>query len=247
MTYFGHQNLVGGKTHYGYVAGILSLCSTGPRLPGDPVHAQSFNFPVVHAVVEDVTIGDLIALDPTNLDKIINVAQQLEKKGVRFIATSCGLFAPFQHEIAEHLSIPFLSSALQLVAPLKGFMPPDKKVALFTGHSEILTDKHLRYSGFTLREVVVKGMQDYPEFARIVIEGGRDMNPTKFRQDTINAAMSLKDTNENIGLAVLECPNLITFKNEIQQVLNVPVFDMANLVNFFASGYELKTYSSRYI
>ena len=247
MTYFGYENLAGGKTHYGYVGGILSLCSSGPRLPGDPGHAQSFDFPVVHAAVEDVTIKDLIAIDDRNLGKIIEVAKQLERKGVRFIATTCGLFAPFQHEIASQLSIPFLSSALQMVAPLRGFMPPGKKVAVFTGHAGILTEEHLRCSGFGLNDVVVKGFEDYPEFSRVILEGGMDIDPEKIREDVRSAARSLLDISHTIGVAVLECPNVIAFKKEIQKILHVPVHDIVSLTNFFAAGFAVRDYSSHYI
>ena len=75
MTYYSPDNLAGGNTSYGCVAGILSLYSTAPRLPGDPVHAQTFEFPVCHAVVEDVTIRDLLALDSRNMRKIIAVSK----------------------------------------------------------------------------------------------------------------------------------------------------------------------------
>jgi hypothetical protein len=150
MTYYGSDNLAGGRTSYGCVAGILSLHSTAPRLPGDPVHAQTFDFPVCHAVVEDVTIGDLIALDSRNMGKIITVAQSLENRGVRFIATSCGLFAPFQKVIGEQLRVPFLSSALQIVTFLKGLWPANATVCVFTAHSGLLQEEHLRESGFGL-------------------------------------------------------------------------------------------------
>jgi len=247
MTYYGNESLAGGKTHYGYVGGILSLTSFSPRLPGDPVNAQTFNFPVAHAVVEGVTIKDLIKLDDSNLEKIIGVAKQLESKGVKFIATSCGLFAPFQREIASQLSIPFLSSSLQMVAFLKTFLPPGKKIAVLTAHAGILTEKHLRYSGFGLEDVVIKGMEEYPEFARIVLEGGLDLKPALFKKDIRNAAISLRESGEPIGLAVLECPGLITFKSEIQKSLQVPVYDIVSLVNFYAESYAINAYSSRYI
>lgn len=247
MTYYGYENLVGGKTHYGYVAGILSLSSSGPRLPGDPGHAQTFNFPVAHAVVEGVTIKDLLTIDDRNLGKIIQVAKQLEGKGVKFVATTCGLFAAFHHEIARELSVPFLSSSLQMVAFMKALAPPGKKIAVFTGHAGMLTEKHLRYSGFERDEVILKGMETYPEFSRIVLEGGSNMDPERFKKDIEDAARSLGYSADKIAMAVLECPNLITFKNVIQEILQVPVHDIVSLINFFADGHAIRAYSSRYV
>jgi Asp/Glu/hydantoin racemase len=247
MTYYGSDNVSGGRSSYGCVAGILSLHSTGPRLPGDPVHAQTFDFPVCHAVVDDVTIRDLIALDSRNMDKIIAVAKSLESRGVRFIATSCGLFAPFQRTIAEQLHVPFLSSSLQMVTFLKGLWRPGANVCVFTAHSELLREEHLRDSGFTLDSVVIKGMQDYPEFARITLEGGSDIDPEKFRQEVRAAALDVKKSSGRIDLAVLECPNLITFRSEVQQALGAPVFDVVNLVELFASAYRQHDFSASYL
>jgi hypothetical protein len=247
MTYYTPDNLAGGSTSYGCVAGILSLHSTAPRLPGDPVHAQTFDFPVCHAVVEDVTIRDLIALDPRNMGKIIAVAKSLESRGVRFIATSCGLFAPFQQVIAGQLRVPFLGSALQMVSFLRGFCAADRAVCVFTAHSGLLQEGHVRESGFGLKDVVVKGMQEYPEFARITLEGGGNLDPERLRREVRAAAEDVRNSGARIGLAVLECPNLITFRSEIQQALGVPVFDVVTLIDLFAAAYRLKTFPTAYL
>ena len=247
MIYYGSDSLAGGNTAYGCLAGILSLHSTAPRLPGDPVNAQTFKFPVCHAVVEDVTIRDLIALDSKNMHKIISVAKELEGRGVRFIATSCGLFAPFQKLIGDQLAVPFLSSSLQIVACLKGCLSSGRKVCVFTAHSRLLTEGHLRESGFGLNDVVVKGMEDYPEFSRIVLDGGTNLDAEKFRQDVWDAASDVKKSGKPIDLVVLECPSLITFRGELQRNLGVPVFDIVNLIEFFAAAYRIDNYSSAYI
>jgi hypothetical protein len=247
MTYYDSDSLAGGQTGYGCVAGILSLHSTAPRLPGDPVNAQTFDFPVCHAVVDDVTIRDLIALDTRNMDRIVSVAKSLERRGVRFIATSCGLFAPFQKLVGDQLRVPFLSSALQIVTFLGDFWPRGKTVCVFTAHSGVLQAGHLTQSGFALDEVLVKGMEDYPEFARIILEDGRNLDPEKFRRDVRNAAADVKKSGRHIDLVVLECPSLISFRSEIQTTLGAPVFDIVNLIEFFASGYRLKAFAAAYV
>jgi Asp/Glu/hydantoin racemase len=247
MSYFTPDSRAGGNTTYGCVAGILSLYSTAPRIVGDPVNAQTFDFPVCHAVVEDVTIRDLIALDERNMGKIIKVAQGLQSRGVRFIATSCGLFAPFQKRIAAELSVPFLSSALQIVPFIRGFSARDRQICVFTAHAGLLTQEHLRDSGFRLSDVLVKGMETYPEFARIVLEGGSDIDVEKFRLEVRQAAADVAGSGNDVGAVVLECPNLISFRSEIQQTLGVPVFDIVTLVDFFAAGYRLKHFSSHFV
>ncbi|MCP4626093.1 MAG: hypothetical protein GY850_21660 [bacterium] len=39
--------IFGGAANYGQVAGILMLDSTIPRIPGDPGHAETFDFPLL--------------------------------------------------------------------------------------------------------------------------------------------------------------------------------------------------------
>ena len=247
MTFFTSDTLAGGRTSYGCVAGILSLHSTAPRLAGDPVNAQTFDFPVCHAVVDGVTIRDLIQLDGRNMDRIIDVAKGLEARGVRFIATSCGLFAPFHKQIADQLDVPFLSSSLQIVSILRSFMAWGKTVCVFTAHAGLLTEEHLRNSGFSLNDVMVKGMESSPEFARIVIEGGKDLDADKFRREVLEAAAEVAARGTHIDAVVLECPNLITFRGEIQRTIGAPVFDIVTLIDFFAAGYRVKSFSSTYV
>lgn len=243
----GSEKVVGGSTHYGQVLGVLSLCSGTPRLVGDPAHAQTFDFPVVYGVVDGVTIQELIAIDGTCLPKIIAAARQLEQKGVRFITTSCGLYAAFQQDIANQLSVPFISSSLQMVSFLKGFLPAGMKVGVITAHAGLLRNEHVASSGFRLEEVVVRGMEDYPEFRRVVLEGVQEMDIKKFRRDVANVASSLKNCGEKIGLVVLECSNLVPFRSEIQKVLKAPVYDIVSLANFFAAGYQRATFPARYL
>jgi hypothetical protein len=52
--------IFGGTANYGQVAGILMLDSTIPRTPGDPGHAQTFDFPVRYGVIRDFPFEDLI-------------------------------------------------------------------------------------------------------------------------------------------------------------------------------------------
>jgi Asp/Glu/hydantoin racemase len=175
------------------------------------------------------------------------VAKSLEARGVRFIATSCGLFAPFHKQIADQLDVPFLSSSLQIVSILRSFMAWGKTVCVFTAHAGLLTEEHLRNSGFSLNEVMVKGMESSPEFARIVIEGGTDLDADRLRREVLQAAAEVAATGARIDAVVLECPNLITFRGEIQRTLGAPVFDIVTLIDFFAAGYRVKSFSSSYV
>jgi Asp/Glu/hydantoin racemase len=65
------------------------------------------------------------------------------------------------------------------------------------------------------------------------------------RQGVLEAARGL--SGEPLGAVVLECTNLATFRPDVQQLLGLPVFDVVSLIEFFADGYRLRTFSSNYL
>jgi Asp/Glu/hydantoin racemase len=134
-----------------------------------------------------------------------------------------------------------------MVTFLESLWRPNTNVCVFTAHSDLLREEHLRESGFSLQRVSVKGMQQYPEFARVTLEGGSDLDPEKLRQEVRAAALDVRGAGRKVDLVVLECPNLITFRDEIQRALGAPVFDIVSLVDFFASAYRLRSFRASYV
>jgi len=80
------QFIFGGTVNYGQVAGILMLDSTIPRIPGDPGHAETFDFPVRYGVIRDFPFEDLIEIRKDNIDQVIQAAIDLQTEGVNFVA-----------------------------------------------------------------------------------------------------------------------------------------------------------------
>ena len=119
--------IFGGTANYGQVAGILMLDSTIPRIPGDPGHAETFDFPVRYEVIRDFPFEDLVEIRRDNIDRVIKAAIDLQTEGVNFVAADCGLFSLFQQDIADALRIPFIGSALNLIPLIAGFLPGYQK------------------------------------------------------------------------------------------------------------------------
>jgi len=237
----------GGQATYGQVAGILMLDSPVPRVPGDPGHAATFSFPIRYGVVRGFPFEDLVAIRRENIGRVINTAIDLERAGVGFIAADCGLFAPFQREIAEALTIPFIGSALSLIQLVAAFLPTGQKVGLITGDTRLLKDGHLLAAGADPAQLVIRGMEKSREFEEVVIKRGRKLDLEALQAGVLTAAEDLFRSGENIGAVVLECTNLITFRTDIQQQFNVPVFDMVSLIEFFADGYRIRRFEADFI
>lgn len=235
----------GGKASYGQLAGILMLDSGIPRIPGDPGHAETFPFPVRYGVIRDFPFQDLVDIKRDNLSLIINAARELERNGASFIAADCGLFSPFQREIANALNVPFIGSSLSLIPFISGFLPDSKKIGVITGHGGFLKDEHLEAAGARRDRLLIEGMEGVPEFRKVVIERGNELDVEEMRRGVL--AVAKRFAEKPVGPVVLECTNLITFRSDIQRLLGVPVYDAVTLIEFFAEGYRLRDFSSRYI
>jgi len=239
--------IFGGSNTYGQIAGILMMDSTIPRLPGDPGHAATLPFPVRYGIVRGFPFEDLVEIRRENIGRVINAAIDLEREGVNFVAADCGLFSPFQRDIADMLSVPFIGSALNLIPLISGFLPAGKKVGLITGDTRLLKSEHLAAAGADPEALVIRGMEKSREFEEVVIKRSQKLDVEALQAGVLTAAEDLFRSGEAIGAVVLECTNLITFRSDIQQLFNIPVFDMVTLIEFFAAGYQLRKFQSEFI
>jgi len=240
-----NQIVTGGKSFYGHIVGILMSDSTSPRIPGDPGHAETFSFPVIHEVTKGFPFDDLISIGKDNIDQLIAPALALQAKGVSLIAADCGLFGPFHDDLNLHLDIPFIGTALDLIPLLQRLSPRNTHVGIITGDSRILTPRHLNASGIDEGSVDIVGMENSSEFNRVVREGGLELDISMMRQSVIEAAGKL--SQKKLGAVVLECTNLISYRTDIQRVLNVPVFDLVTMIEFYVSGLKIRDFQSHYI
>jgi hypothetical protein len=237
----------GGTANYGQVAGILMMDSTIPRIPGDPGHAETFPFPVRYGVIRGFPFEDLIHIRKDNLDLVIQAALDLEKEGVAFVAADCGLFSPFQKDIANALHIPFLGSSLNLIPFISAFLPRHQKIGVITGDTRILKNEHLSAAGADVGRLLIRGMEGCPEFQRVVLERGNELNVDHMRAGVLEAARGLLDSGEPLGAVVLECTNLVSFRSDIQKGFGLPVFDALSLIEFFSEGHRIRPFMSRYV
>ncbi len=240
----------GGFVTYGKVAGILMLDSRIPRTPGDPGHAQTFSFPVVYGVVEGLPFSDLVEGRYERVGLAIAAAKALEAQGVSFIAADCGLFSIFQEKVAAELSVPFVGSALSLIPFLSSFLPPGQVVGVLTGHTGILMPEHLKAAGADPGLIVMAGMDDSLEFKKVVIDRGQELDTGAMRRDVAIATAALaaaaQKAGSRLGAVVIECTNLITFRDTVQETAGAPVYDLVSLIELHAGGYRTVRFDEAY-
>ncbi|MDP4128318.1 MAG: aspartate/glutamate racemase family protein [Bacillota bacterium] len=240
------RRVKGGYNSYGQLAGILMLGSTTPRAPGDLGHALTFDFPVRYGFAPNFPFADLIDGKKENLHFVIEAVKDLKNQGSRFVAADCGLFSVFHQEVNAECGIPFLSSSLMMIPFLKGIYP-GKKIGVLTGDTRILSEKHLQPVGARLEDIAMEGLENSSEFQRVVIEHEDNLDLSFLERDTLQAGQRLIEKHPGIGAIILECTNLNTFKQSLQQQLGLPVYDMMSLVNWAADGFLFRTYAERFI
>ena len=228
--------VLGGKTNYGEVLGILMLDTLFPRIPGDIGNACSFDFPVRYHMVRNATPERIAAkTDPALLAPFIEAARQLEAEGVKAITTSCGFLALWQKELAGAVSIPVLTSSL-LQVPLVWQMTGKRPVGIITAKAGNLTEAHLAAVGIEGIPVFMAGLDDAPEFTRTFIKNTPELNVEAVRAEVIERARLLVEEHPEIGALVLECTNLPPYSDDIRIAARRPVFDVMTLCRYAALG-----------
>ncbi len=220
--------------------GIIMLDTVFPRILGDIGNAGTFPFPVRYKIVRGASPQRVVKeADSRLLGPFLDAARSLESGGVKAIATSCGFLAMFHRELADAVDIPVFSSSL-LQVPIAHAMINNRrrKVGILTASAASLTNRHFAGVGIEDIPVVVMGMEDAEEFTAAFIEGKPSLDPEKVRKEMIRAAERMAFLHPDIGALVLECTNMPPYAKAVQQVLNVPVFDVVTMVRYIHESLE---------
>ena len=239
----GKNILKGGTLYYDTPVGVLCLESLFPKPPGHLRNPLTYKFPVVCSVVRGVDIPKLL-FDPTPdlLAPFIEAAKELEKDGVQAITGSCGFLARFQPQIAEAVNVPVFMSSLVQIPLVRLFHGKDAGIGVLTASSKALTEEHFAQTGSSMEDVVVKGMEGFPEFWETIIEGKRnDFDMSRLENEICQAAAELVEGN-NLDALVLECTDLSAFSHAIQERVKVPVYDINSLVEYARYAVERRPY-----
>jgi Asp/Glu/hydantoin racemase len=217
---------------YGFRLGVLMHeTSRFARLPGDVGNANSWEFPVLYAVVEGITAHDLmVRSDIEQATRIVDAALALEAQGVRAIVGGCGFLARYQEEIAEAVNVPVVTSSLVQVSMVQTMIGRRRRVGILTAHSGILSEDAVGGWGWAMSgaSIVIEGLEEAPYFSGTV--GGKlpSLEVELLESEIVQAATRLRDSHD-VGAIVFECTNLAPFARSVQVATELPVFDVVTL------------------
>ncbi|MPM84058.1 hypothetical protein SDC9_131129 [bioreactor metagenome] len=219
------SSIQSGHAFYGQHIAVLVFSTTTPRLAGDAGNNSSFDFPVRYEIIEG-GFSDLIKGSDIIRQRLVSAARNLAELGIRGIVGDCGLMSLYQKEIAQE-GIPFVGSSLCLIPSVWQMVGRKGNIGILTGHSELLSKKHLIASGWDETiNISIQGMENEPHFNNIVIQGGHELDPVQMRNDVLNGVDKLMTKTDDLSAIIIECSNLGTFSSSVYEKTRVPVLDV---------------------
>lgn len=216
--------------------GILSLDTRFPRIAGDVGAAESFAFPVRHAMVAGASVDEIVHLGHDELlPAFARAAQGLVEQGCIGIATTCGFLVRWQRELAAELDVPVLTSALLMLPLVQRTLPRQRRVGVVTYSAAALTPALMEAAGaapFT----PIQGVDPSGYFAHLIRHGGHELETGKMAADVVAAARHLVAEHRDVGAIVLECANMPPYRDDVVAATELPVFDAVQLVSWFYAG-----------
>lgn len=212
--------------------GILMLDTSFPRIRGDIGNKETFDFPVQYQIVKGATPGRIVVeTDRSMIRPFIEAGQDLIRDGAVALSTSCGFLALFHRILVDALPVPVFSSSLLQVHLARTLLKNDRKVGILTARKPSLTRDHLTAIGIEDIPMAVQGMENYPEFTSVFIQGKTSLDVPVCRKEMESAALELITHHPEVGPIVLECTNMPPYADAVRRVTERPVFDITTLLN----------------
>ncbi|MGI9388500.1 MAG: aspartate/glutamate racemase family protein, partial [Boseongicola sp.] len=80
------------------------------------------------------------------------------------------------------------------------------------------------------------------EFTEAILGNALELDVEAAREDNIEAAKALVDSNPEIGALVLECTNMTPYAADIRETISCPVFTAESFVSWLHSGLVPRRY-----
>src|SRR5699024_11484230 len=138
-----------------------------------------FPFPVDYKIVEGAMISRIVKQDTemSVIDSFVAAGKELEKQGVKAIATSCGFLAIYQKEIQQQIHVPFISSSLLQIPFI--YLTAVGPIGVVIASKASLTNKLLEGVNALDHPLIIRGMDDMLSFRGAIIYEKIPLNKIK--------------------------------------------------------------------
>jgi hypothetical protein len=211
---------------------ILQLATSFPRPVGDSSNPKTHGFPVEVRIIPSATVDAVIYGPPSVapqqalVSEIVRIAREEINRGALIVGTSCGFLGAYQTQIAQQLTVPFLSSSMQYLSNLNTSIDANKGVlGILTFDAEILSNADW-FKPIAPARFVMAGLPKDGHLYSVIRNNEIHLNNELAQQDVMSAAMELAQAAKlQFGLPLFECTNLGPYRQAIQDTLGCPVID----------------------
>ncbi len=234
-----------GQHTAGHALGILLLDDFyWPFLPGDVANATTFEFPVLHKIVEGSNLAKTKRNDEETARLLIDAALELQGQGVRAILGGCGFFGNFQARLAAALEVPVFLSSLQQIPLVLQAIRPQAKLAVFSDVGS-LTDELFAACGVTdLSRITKVHSTGLPETQKQFATGR--LNPAVYVEQLVALARGHVAENPDVAAIVAEYTEFPTFAHAVQDAVGLPVYDTTTLAHWVYDSVVRKPFPGRF-
>ena len=220
-----------GQHTAGQSIGILLLDDFyWPFMPGDMANASTFDFPVLHKVVEGSDLMQVKNADPAVADMLIESGRELERQGVRAIVGGCGFFGHHQDRVAAALDVPVVLSSLEQILLVRRMLSPGRKIGVLSDAS-YMTQALFRACGVDdVSDIVISDSTALPAIQKQRETGS--FNPHRYGRQLIALAKEMVGEHPDIGALVAEYTEFPTFAWAVQNAVGLPIFDCSTLTRW---------------
>ena len=210
-----------------------------PRLLGDIGNPASFKTPPIYSRVSHATVSSVIDASEMSdrlLTSLVLAAKELAQAGVNVIGTSCGFLSSVQNTIQTELSIPFISSSLELIPILRMLYGESSNIGVLTFDADRLTP--LLREKKDAHKLAIQGLRSDGELHHCISNDLGRIDERLARLDVMDMAQRCVDENSDIQAFILECTNLSPWKNQIKSEFDLPVFDLVDALEWVNNSYR---------
>ena len=228
---------------YGQGIGILLLDARMPFVPGDVANASTYNYPVIFKLVEGLETDVCLNGAPEFAEAIADGARELAAQGVKGISSDCGFMLQYQQAAADAVHIPVALSSLLQLPLIERSVGASQPIAIITADSTNMTMDFLERAGIRPKNpIVIRGMQNEPEFRSAILEAKGTLDTDLITAETVTMARSIQEEHPDLGAILLECSLLPPYAGAVQAATGVPVFDFISVIDFMQAGTRPRGY-----
>ena len=234
-----------GQHTAGYALGILLLDEFfWPYMPGDVANATTFDFPVLHKIVEGSNLAKTKRNESETAHLLINAAVELQSQGVRAIVGGCGFFGNFQGRLSESLDIPVFLSSLMQIPMVLAAIKPRAKVAVLSDINSLTDELFLACGVKDLDRITKIHSTGLPETQKQFSSGA--LNPKVYLEQLVTLVEDHIKNNPDVAAIVAEYTEFPTFAYALQDTIGMPIFDTTTLAHWVFDSVVRKPFSGRF-